>query len=165
MRKLLLALFTALLLPVGASAQGPPPPPNPQMNARREALQRQIVGRFMDHVTRQLGLDAATRTKLEQQMRASGEQRGALARSTADLRMKMMGAVRDSTVRDSDFNRMLSDLTTLRQREEDLWKADQKALSRILTPRQQVQFVFMWLRFNEQVREMAMQRPGMRPPR
>lgn len=135
---------------------------NPQMQKRRQMLQQQVGERFLQHVSQQLRLDEPTRTKLEQHLRTSGQERQELARRGAQLRMEMMRAVRDSATPDAEFRRLLGDATALRQREEDLWKTDQQALARILTPRQQVQFVFMWLRFTEQIREVA-NRPG-RPP-
>jgi Spy/CpxP family protein refolding chaperone len=159
--KQLMLVACLLMAPLSVQAQSAQ---NGQMGARRELLQRQIVRRFMDRATAELGLDAATRGKLEQQMRQSGEARRGLARNTADLRRRMIDATLDSTTADAEFKRLLSDMTALRQREEDLWRSDQDALSRILTPRQQARFVFMWLRFNEQIREIALQRPGMAPP-
>ena len=50
-------------------------------------------------------------------------------------------------------------MTALPEQEEQRWRADQDELARILTPRQHAQFVFMWLRFQDQIRE-----PAMRPP-
>ena len=161
MKKLMLVVCLAIAAPFSVRAQSPQ---SQQMGARREMLQRQIIRRFMDRVSMDLGLDAATRGKLEQQMRQSGEARRGLARNTAELRRRMIDATADTTTTDAEFKRLLSDMTSLRQREEDLWRSDQDALSKILTPRQQTRFVFMWLRFNEQVREMALQRPGL-PPR
>jgi Spy/CpxP family protein refolding chaperone len=156
MRSWLIALL--LLIPAGARAQGPEGPP-PQGDPRRQQLQRQIVQRFMEHVTNELNLDAATRRKLEEQLRDSGEDRREIARATNDLRRRIMDASRDSTTSDAEFRKLLTEMTTLRQKEEDRWKADQDALGKILTPRQQARFVFMWLRFNEQIREMALRPP------
>jgi Spy/CpxP family protein refolding chaperone len=154
-KKLVLLCCGLLALPGLLLAQ------NPDMD-RRQMLQGQIIQRFMDHATTQLKLDQATRAKLEQQLRDSGAKRRELAQSTAQLRRRMMDETRDSTTSEADLKKLLGDMTALRQREEDLWKSDQDALARILTPRQQVRFVFMWLRFNEQVREMAL-RPPQRP--
>lgn len=151
-------LVLLLMIPAVARSQGP------GVNARQQALQGQIIRNFMEHVSRELGLDPVARGRLAQQLRESGAQRRAIAQSTAQLRRQMMEASRDSTTSDAEFKRLLNETTALRQREEDAWKADQDALSRILTPRQQVRFVFMWLRFNEQVRELALRPPrGMGP--
>ena len=146
-------LVVALLLPAVLQAQNPPGGP------RRAMLQGEVVRRFMNHVSNQLQLDAPTRGKLEQHLRQSGEQRRALAQRSDQLRREAMDAVRDSTTSDAEYRRLLNEMTDLRLKEENLWKEDQLALGRILTPRQQLQFVFMWLRFNEQVRDLA------RPPR
>jgi len=146
-------LILALFVPVALQAQNPPGGP------RREMLQGEVVRRFMNHVSNQLQLDATTRGKLEQHLRQSGEQRRALAQRSVQLRREAMDAVRDSTTPDAEYRRLLAEMTDLRLREENLWKDDQTALGRILTPRQQLQFVFMWLRFNEQIRDLA------RPPR
>lgn len=165
MRLKTLALLALLLAPAAAVAQEGHDP-------RRDQLQRQIVQRFMGHVSNELNLDAATRAKLQQALKESGDSRRALAESTTDLRLKMLVASRDSTTSDAEFRRLLAEMTALRQREEDLWKKDQDALARILTPRQHARFVFMWLRFQEQVREMALRPPpggggrdGFGPPR
>lgn len=117
----------------------------------------------MDRVSVELNLDASARGKLEQHLRTSGQDRRELARNTNDLRGRMMRASRDTTTTDADFRKMLADMTGLRQREEDLWKRDQDALSRILTPRQQTRFIFLWLRFNEQIRDAGMRAPAGRP--
>ena len=156
MKKLALLLALAMMTPLTLSAQ------NPQMNARRQMLQGEIVQRFMERATIELGLDQPTRARLAQQLRRSGEQRRALAQSTTQLRLRMLAASRDSSTSDGQFRQLLSDMTSLRQKEEDLWKSDQDELARILTPRQHARFVFMWLRFNEQIREMALQ--GRRGP-
>lgn len=146
-----LMLCAALLAPVTLAAQEPPP----QRRERREDLQREIGARFLNHVAAQLKLDAATRSKLEQHLGQSAEGRRDLAERSQILRLQMVRAARDSTTSDAELRRMLSEATALRQREEDQWKADQDALAKILTPRQHVQFVFMWLRFTEQIRDMA----------
>lgn len=153
-----LALIALLLaLPIASSAQQPSSDPR-----QRQQLQRMIIQRFLDRVSVELNLDNSARARLEQQLRMSGQDRRELARNTKELRGRMMRASRDTTTTDADFRKMLAEMTALRQREEDLWKRDQEALSKILTPRQQARFVFMWLRFNEQVREAAL-RPPPRP--
>ena len=157
MKKTWLVLCLMLLLPAMLPAQHPGPG-----GARREALQGEVVRRFMNHVTNQLQLEQSVRGRLEQHLRASGEERRSLAQRSAEVRRQAMDALRDSSTNEADFRRLLSEMTALRQREENLWQADQETLSRILTPRQHVQFVFMWLRFNEQVRELA--RPQGGPP-
>jgi hypothetical protein len=144
-------LCALILAPAMLEAQGPPP----QGRGRREELQKEIGARFMTHVATQLKLDAATRDKLEQHLKKSGDGRRDLAERSQILRLQMVRAARDSMTSDAELRKMLAEATTLRQREEDQWKADQDALSRILTPRQHVQFVFMWLRFTEQIRDMA----------
>ena len=146
-----LLLCGALLAPVSLDAQRP----RPEMRERREELQKEIGTRFMGHVAAQLKLDAAQRTKLEQHLKQSGEGRRDLAERSQILRLQMVRAARDSTTSDAELRRMLGEATALRQREEDQWKADQEALSRILTPRQHVHFIFMWLRFTEHIRDMA----------
>ena len=149
-------LLFALFVPVALQAQ------RPELGPRREMLQGQVVRRFMNHVSNQMQLDASTRGRLEQHLRQSGEQRRSLAQRSLQLRQEAMDAVRDSAASDADYRRLLNEMTDLRLKEENLWKDDQAALSRILTPRQQLQFVLMWLRFNEQIRDLA-RPPGGRP--
>ena len=76
----------------------------------------------------------------------------------------MLRAVRDEATPDSEFTRLIAEMTRLRAQEEEMWKADQESLSRILSPRQHARFVMMWIRFNEQIRDAAMNRGGMGGP-
>jgi hypothetical protein len=125
---------------------------------RREELEAQIVQRFLNHTASELRLDVGTRTRLEQHLRDSAPRRRALARGTVQLRGQLLRAVRDESTPDAELTRLINEMTRLRTQEEALWKSDQEALSRILTPRQHARFVIMWLRFNEQVRDLAQRR-------
>ena len=152
-------MVLALLIPAVASAQAPE-------RQRREQLEAQIVQRFLNHTAHELELDAGSRTRLEQHLRSTAPRRRHLAQNTVQLRGQILRAVRDESTPDSEFTRLINEMTRLRDQEEDMWKSDQEALSRILTPRQHARFVVMWIRFNEQVRDMAMGRggpPGRRP--
>jgi Spy/CpxP family protein refolding chaperone len=154
-------LVFAFVAPVPVMAQrpdGPPPPPH-----RREMLQKQIGERFMDGVAAQLKLDAPTRAKLQDHLLKSGEQRRDLAERSQMLRIQMVRAARDSTTSDAELRKFLAEASALKKSEDDIWKADQEALSRILTPRQHVQFVFMWLRLNDQIREVGNRGQHPRP--
>ncbi len=159
MNKLVL-IVAALTFPLAAAAQVPQ-----AQRERREELEAQIVRRFLDNTATQLQLDQESRNRLERHLRDSAPRRRALAQNTVQLRGEMLRAVRDESTTDSEFSRLISEMTRLRDQEETLWKSDQEALSRILTPRQHARFVIMWLRFNEQVRDMALRRPGQGPPR
>jgi Spy/CpxP family protein refolding chaperone len=76
------------------------------------------------------------------------------------LRAAMLRAVRDESTTDAEFTRLINEMTRLRDEEEAMWKSDQEALSRILTPRQHARFIVMWIRFNDQIRDMAGRRGG-----
>ena len=152
-------MMLVLLLPAIASAQAPE-------RQRREQLEAQIVQRFLNHASNELQLDAGSRTRLEQHLRSTAPRRRSLAQNTVQLRGQMLRAVRDDSTPDAEFTRLIAEMTRLRDQEEAMWKADQEALSRILTPRQHARFVVMWIRFNEQVRDMAVGRgrpAGQRP--
>jgi hypothetical protein len=141
-------------MPAFASAQVPQ-----AQRERREELETLIIQRFLNHTATELELAGESRNRLEQHLRQSAPRRRALAHSTVQLRGQILRAVRDETTSDAEFTRLINETTRLRDQEEALWKSDQEALSRILTPRQHARFVIMWLRFNEQVRDMAMRRP------
>jgi hypothetical protein len=148
-------MLLVLLIPALASAQAPE-------RQRREQLEAQIVQRFLNHASNELQLDAASRARLEQHLRSTAPRRRNLALNTVQLRGQMLRAVRDEGTPDAEFTRLINEMTRLRGQEEEMWKSDQDALSRILTPRQHARFVVLWIRFNEQVRDMAMGRG--RPP-
>jgi Spy/CpxP family protein refolding chaperone len=139
-----------------------------QGQPRREELEAAIVQRFLDRAATELKLDASTRTRLEQHLRQSAPPRRALAHNTVRLRAEMLRAVRDDNTTDAEFTRLINEMTRLRDQEEAMWKSDQEALTRILTPRQHARFIVMWIRFNDQIRDMAARRgsnagPGRRP--
>jgi Spy/CpxP family protein refolding chaperone len=147
-------LILSLLLAVAAPIQAQ------QGQARREELEVEIAQRFLDRAATELKLDAGARTRLEQHLRQSATPRRSLAQNTVRLRGQLLRAVRDENTTDAEFNRLINEMTQLRDQEETMWKADQEALSRILTPRQHARFIVLWIRFNDQVREMAMKRGG-----
>jgi hypothetical protein len=154
--KKFLILLALLMVPGLADAQLP-------QRERREQLEAQIAQRFLNHVATELALQSNTRTRLEEHLRQSGPERRRLAQSTVQLRGQILRAVRNDATSDSEFSRLISEMTRLRDQEEDLWKNDQESLRRILTPRQHARFIVMWIRFNEQVRDMAMRRGNPRP--
>jgi Spy/CpxP family protein refolding chaperone len=152
-------LLVLLLLPALAEAQRPQGPgPRPGAPARRAELESEILDRFMDRVAQEMKLDAAARQQLSEQLRANGERRRALARSAVQLRQQLVRAVEDSTSADADIQRLLGQLEQLRQQENDQWATEQQELARVLTPRQRAIFSLEWLRFNERVRGMMMER-------
>ncbi len=156
MRTFLWALLLAALTPAVAAAQN---------TERREALEAQIVQRFLNHVATELQLDADGRSKLEQHLRQTASRRRALAIEAVQLRGQLLRASRDENTTDAELTRLIDQMTRLRGQEDSLWRSDQDALRRILTPRQHARFILMWIRFNEQVRDAAMRRAGPARPR
>jgi Spy/CpxP family protein refolding chaperone len=122
--------------------------------ARRDSLEAEIVQKFITDISRELRLEAAQRQQVEQVLRVSGERRRDLMRQSGELRGRIVRAMRDRATPDADFVRLLADHEVLRTREHDLFRRDQEDLSRILTPRQRLQFILQWAHFQEQVREI-----------
>lgn len=145
-----------LIVPALAHAQAP-------QQQRREELEAEIAQRFLDRAAAELKLEGGARTRLEQHLRQSGQQRRTLAQNTVRLRGELLRGVRDENTSDTEFSRLISEMTRLRDQEETMWKADQEALSRILTPRQHARFIVMWIRFNDQIRDLAMKRGNQGP--
>jgi Spy/CpxP family protein refolding chaperone len=146
------------LVVVGLLALAGPPVQAQQGQARRVELEAEIVQRFLDRAAIELKLEGNTRARLEQHLRQSAPPRRGLAQSTVRLRGELLRAVRDENTSDTEFTRLINEMTRLRDQEESMWKADQDALSRILTPRQHARFIVMWIRFNDQIRDVAARR-------
>ena len=157
--KTLLLIIGLLVSPAAVWAQQPQMP----NQERREQLEAQIVQRFLDNASVEMKLDANSRTRLEQFLRQTAPARRRLAQQSVQLRGHMLRAVRDEATPEAEFERLINETTRLRDQEEAMWKSDQESLRRILTPRQHARFIVMWMRFNEQIRDMANRRGG--PPK
>jgi Spy/CpxP family protein refolding chaperone len=162
-----LGLAVCLLLPSGLAAQRPAParerPASAQRAeapaARRQLLQQEVVERFLQRVSNRLGLDEAQRRQLVQVVRMHDAQRRELTRQARQLRQDLVRAANDASTPPGELDRVLARMGELRQRDLQLWRAEQADLARVLTPRQRAQFMVLRLDFFEMV-QRARQAPG-----
>jgi hypothetical protein len=130
--------------------------------ARRMQLQRQVLQRFVEQNSRELGLTAQERGRIEQILLDSNSRRDELFAEAAVLRGRLATAMRDATVTDETLNGILNELVELREREHQVWRREQDELARTLPARKRAQLTLRLLRLQERIREMIEQRPGAR---
>ncbi|HUF50315.1 MAG TPA: hypothetical protein VMN60_05745 [Longimicrobiales bacterium] len=167
MRRILTAVLLSLVLvPASAQAQqtrqqqqrAPTAAERAAYAARRDSLEREIVNKFVDRLTRELRLNAEQRGHTERVLRESGDRRRELISASRELRTRMYRAARESATTDADFSRLLTEFEMLRVREHNLWQREQDELARLYSPRQRVQFVVSWTQFQESLREILSDR-------
>jgi hypothetical protein len=159
-KKLLWTAAIALLLPAGAVAQiRQPPNAEKQRYSERADLQAQVYSTFMDRATERMRLAGTNRGRLETLMRENEDRRVALGRESAELYRQLAYALSVRSTSDAEFTRLLDRVTELRQRELDLWRAEQTALARVLTPRQRAEFMGLRAEFFERVQALRFQKP------
>ena len=168
MRMLVWVALLALAVPAAVSPQGQGPPRGREQAEaqadRRAQLERRVRQQFMAQVDRRLGLDAARSERLQAVLRSGAEERRALAIESQRLRLDLMEAVRSEQTPDTTFDRILAGLERLREAERTLERREEAALAEFLDARQRAMFLFMRMRFNEQVRQLQGRRgPGTGP--
>lgn len=164
MKRILIAVLVATLVPAGLEAQGRGrgggPPRSDLQSQSRRMLERQILQRFVEQSGQEMGLNTNARTELSRILHDTNEERRALAVEAVQLRQKLTEALRDNRTTDDQFDDILDEINDLRRREHDLWKREQDRLSKTLTPRQRAQFMVRWLRLQDTIRDMIDQRTG-----
>ncbi len=128
----------------------------------RERLEQQVLQRFSTLAAGQLGLDESASRRLNAIVLATAQKRMDMAREAAEVRRRLATALQPgSDATDADFHTLLDELGSLRAREMDLWKQENQELARILSPRQQAEFMALRARFNDRVMRMRQGRgPG-----
>lgn len=132
------------------------------LQAYRDSLETEVVQKFVNSLARDLRLDSSQKSTVEAVLRTGSERRRALAKESSELQYRLYRAVRDDDTTDSEFQRLLASHESLRRQEHDLWMGDQRALARVLSPRQRSHFLLSWTRFQETLREIMSRRPGGR---
>lgn len=169
-RRWLVTTLIALALPTGASAQVGEPRPErrtaPTAEQRAEMRDR-IETRFLDMAAERLELDASQRTRLGGVLEQNSENRREIAEEGLRLRREAAELLRTDSPDGAAAERILGQLTRLRERELDLWRAEQQALAGVLSPVQRLELMAMRARLNERVRDVRDERAprGPRGPR
>lgn len=164
--RIALTLLMILLLPGSLSAQrgrgragaGVGAGQGARMN--RMALERQIMQRFVEQSSREMGLGQAERGRFAEILQRGAEQRREFAQRGANLRQQLMEAIRDPATSDARFSEILGEIARLREEEHALWRADQEAMGEMFTPRQRALYTARWLRLQEVIRDVMNQRQG-----
>jgi hypothetical protein len=166
MKKLILAALLIALVPQPGAAQmrggrgRQQQRLDGQAGMNRAQLERQILQRFVEQSGREIGLNGPTQSRLQQILNESNARRRELTQEGAQLRQRLIAAVRSSDTSDEEFSSILADIDALREREHELWRKDQESLSKELTPRQRALFTVRWLRFQENIRDLIDRRQG-----
>lgn len=158
MNHIVLAAVLALALPVGVAAQEQGAPRAEGRRERSEAeraeMRDRIQQRFLDMAAERLELDATQRTRLASVLEQNREQRRQIAEEGMRLRREAADVLEADSPDRARAERILGELTRLRERELQLWRAEQDALAGVLEPTQRLQLMAMQARFNERVRGM-----------
>lgn len=163
-RNLALAAMLALALPLAAAAQETEPPGErrtPPTEEERAEMRERIQQRFLDMAAERLELDAAQRTRLGSVLERNHEERREIAREGMRLRREAADLLENDAPDAGRAQTILNELTRLRERELELWRAEQDALAAVLSPPQRLQLMAMQARFYDRVRDMRHERgPG-----
>lgn len=157
MRRALL-FWVLLLLPAGLAGQQTDASRRAQLEARRDSLEREVVQKFVERLGRDLAMSDEQGARTTAILLESGTLRRALMRESSALRSRLHRAARASDMTDAEYTRLLAEHETLRTREHDLWRREQHELSRVLTPKQRVQFIIAWAHFQDDMREIISRR-------
>lgn len=165
--RLALTVLMILVLPMSLSAQrgrggraGAVAGAGQAGRMNRMMLERQIMQRFVEQSSREMGLGQAERGKFADILRRGVEQRREFAERGANLRQQLMEAIGDPETTDARFGEILTQIDQLREDENAAWRADQEAVSEIFTPRQRALYMARWLRLQEVIRDVMNQRQG-----
>ena len=165
-RKFALAAALALALPIAASAQQGAPRPEARparSEAQRAEMRERIEERFLDMAVERLELNATQRTQLASVLERNRDQRRAIADDGMRLRREAADVLDDDSPDRAQAERILNELTRLREREVQLWRAEQDALAGVLTPVQRLELMAMQARFHERVRDVRHERAPLAP--
>lgn len=161
----LTALF-ALVLPSSAAAQVGTPAPQAGRRAPTEAeraeMRERIHTRFLDMVSERLELNATQRTRVAAVLDQNADRRREIAEQGRTLRQEAADLLRSDAPDDARAERILDQLTRLREQELQLWRAEQEALAGVLTPTQRLELMAIQARFNERVRDVRQAAPHAR---
>lgn len=146
-------LIALLLLPGDALAQRP----RQQQQMNRQQLEARVMQQFMNRAAQEMRLPAGRRDELARVTGETQTRRRELGRRAAELRRQLQAAATDESTSDAAIERMLGELDQLRVAELQLWRDEQAALARILTPRQRIMFIAFQARFNERIQQLRQQ--------
>jgi hypothetical protein len=142
----------------------PNQPANPKQAARRDALEMQVLNRFVKRASDEISLDGPQRDRLMEVLRNSSARRRQLTQRTNELHRQFQVAIRDPATPQETFARLLADHQQLRRDEQQITDAEQADLRGFLTPRQQAHFLMLWIRLQENARAVQAQMPPGTPP-
>ncbi|HSJ14878.1 MAG TPA: hypothetical protein VK939_10710 [Longimicrobiales bacterium] len=154
-----LGVLCALLLAVPTAAQQPG---TGRPADRRMQLEQRVLMRFVERAGDELQLDEARRERLRTVVRTNALERRQLHRAAALLRQQLASSLAQDAP-DSAFARILAEQRSLRSRELALAGREQDQLASFLTPRQQAQYLLLWLQLQDNARMLVQQR-GRRGP-
>lgn len=160
-----LALVGALSVPAATMAQEGERRRTPRTEQERAEMHERIRTRFLDMTAERLELDAGQRTRLGTVLEQNREARRTIAEEGMRLRREAADVLRADSPDAARAERILSELTRLRERELQLWRTEQDALADVLTPAQRLELMAMQVRFNERVRNLRHERSGPHPGR
>jgi Spy/CpxP family protein refolding chaperone len=152
------ALLLALALPTTTLAQeGEPTPRRAPTPDQREHMRQRIHTRFLDMAAERLELDATQRTRLASVLEQHHETRREITEEGMRLRREAADLLGTDSPDRARAERILDELTRLRERELQLWRAEQDALADVLTPTQRLELMAMQARFGQRVRDIRSQ--------
>jgi uncharacterized membrane protein len=130
------------------------PPRAAMPPVRRAQLEDELMQRFVQRSSVELGLAPPARNRLQRLLDNGEQQRRTLAQEGQQLQRRLQEALADPTTSDAVFGQILDGLALIRQRELAIWRREQQMLAEFLTPRQRAQFIALRGQFNEALQEI-----------
>jgi len=155
MRIVVLSMAAVLVLASPAAAQNPP--------MRRQALQQQVVERFLTNYRAQAGLTDDQFEQLRETLRASFEARNALAQREREAFRELESQMRPGVAADeARVTDLLDDLVRIQAERADRARTEQQEYAEFLSPVQRAQLTLAWQRLQMQMERV---RAGQGGPR
>ena len=155
MRTVVLSMAAVLVLAGPAAAQNPP--------MRRQALQQQVVERFLTNYRAQAGLTDDQFERLRETLRASFEARNALAQRERETFQELESQMRPGVAADeARVTDLLDDLVRIQAERAERARTEQQLYTEFLSPVQRAQLTLAWQRLQMQMERV---RSGQGGPR
>ena len=155
MRTVVLSMAAVLVLAGPAAAQNPP--------MRRQALQQQVVERFLTNYRAQAALTDDQFERLRETLRASFEARNALAQRERETFQELESQMRPGVAADeARATDLLDDLVRIQAERAERARTEQQLYTEFLSPVQRGQLTLAWQRLQMQMERV---RSGQGGPR